>query len=87
MGIFQRSTIIGALGATGIFFSACYSIWMYNRISYGSFSKYLVVTNDVSRREFILLLTLLIPVVFIGVYPNVILNSLHLTVSSLIYHI
>jgi NADH-ubiquinone oxidoreductase chain 4 len=26
MGIFQRSTIIGALGATGIFFSACYSI-------------------------------------------------------------
>jgi NADH-ubiquinone oxidoreductase chain 4 len=26
LGIFQRSPIIGALGATGIFFSACYSI-------------------------------------------------------------
>lgn len=85
MGIFQRSPIIGALSATGILFSACYSIWMYNRISYGSFSKYLSVTNDVSRREFMLLLTLLIPVVILGVYPNVILNSLHLVASSLIY--
>jgi NADH-ubiquinone oxidoreductase chain 4 len=85
MGIFQRSTIIGALGATGIFFSACYSIWMYNRISYGSFSKYLVVTNDVSRREFILLLSLLIPTIVLGVYPNIILNTLHLGVTNLIY--
>jgi NADH-ubiquinone oxidoreductase chain 4 len=85
MGIFQRSPIIGALSATGIFFSACYSIWMYNRISYGSFSKYLSVTSDVSRREFMLLLTLLIPVILLGIYPNVILNSLHLVVSSLIY--
>jgi NADH-ubiquinone oxidoreductase chain 4 len=58
---------------------------MYNRISYGAHSKYLAVTSDITRREFMLLLPLLIATVAFGVYPNIILNNLHLAVSSLIY--
>lgn len=86
-GIFQRNPIIGVLGSTGIFFSACYSIWMYNRISYGAYSKYLPVTKDVSRREFMLLLTLLIPTLALGVFPNTILDTLHLSVTTLLYQV
>ena len=86
-GIFQKNPVIGVLGATGIFFSACYSIWMYNRIAYGGYSKYLPVTSDVSRREFILLFTLFIPTVALGVFPNTILNTLHLSVTTLLYQI
>lgn len=84
-GIFQRSPIISALAATGIVFSACYSFWLYNRISYGSFSPYLTVTNDVSRREFMLLFSLVLPIVLLGVFPNIILDTLHLNVSTLLY--
>jgi NADH-ubiquinone oxidoreductase chain 4 len=86
-GIFQRNPVIGVLGSTGIFFSACYSIWMYNRISYGSYSKYLPVTKDVSRREFMLLLTLLIPTLALGIFPNAILSTLHLSVTALLYQV
>jgi NADH-ubiquinone oxidoreductase chain 4 len=60
---------------------------MYNRISYGSYSKYLPVTKDVSRREFMLLLTLLIPTIALGVFPNTILNTLHLSVTALLYQV
>jgi len=84
-GAFQRNMIIGALGATGIFFSAAYSIWLYNRISYGGFSKYLVVTNDIDRTEFFLLFTLLIPTLFFGIMPNTLLATIHLSVSYLLY--
>lgn len=35
-GIFQRNPIIAVLGATGIVLSAGYSIWLYNRIAFGS---------------------------------------------------
>ena len=84
-GAFQRNPIIGALGATGIFFSAAYSIWMYNRISYGKFSSYYPVTNDISRREFMLLLPLLIATLVLGIFPNVILETLHFSVSTLLY--
>jgi NADH-ubiquinone oxidoreductase chain 4 len=59
---------------------------MYNRISYGSHSKYLAVTSDLTRREFFLLLPLLMATLILGVYPGIILNSLHLMASSLIYH-
>lgn len=60
---------------------------MYNRISYGSYSKYLPVTNDVNRREFMLLITLLIPTLALGVFPNTILNTLHLSVTALLYQV
>jgi NADH-ubiquinone oxidoreductase chain 4 len=60
---------------------------MYNRISYGSYSKYLPVTKDVSRREFMLLLTLLIPTLALGIFPNTILSTLHLSVTALLYQV
>jgi NADH-ubiquinone oxidoreductase chain 4 len=71
---------MGALGATGIVLSACYSIWLYNRISYGSFSPYLQPTNDINRREFFMLISLIIPTVVFGIFPNIILDSLHVGV-------
>ena len=59
--------------------------WLYNRISYGEFSKHLKPTKDINRREFMLLLPLLIGVVLLGIYPNVILDTLHFSVSTLLY--
>jgi NADH-ubiquinone oxidoreductase chain 4 len=73
--MWDRSPIVAVFGATGIVFSACYSFWLYNRISYGSHSPYLAVTSDVSRREFMLLISLIIPIVLFGIFPNVILDT------------
>ena len=87
MGIWERSPIISALGATGIVFSAIYSIYLYNRISYGVYSPHLKAADDISRREFNLLITLLIPTVILGILPNVILDSIHLSVSTLLYYV
>jgi NADH-ubiquinone oxidoreductase chain 4 len=85
IGIWERSPIIAALGATGIVLSACYSIYLYNRVSYGVYSPHLKPLQDISRREFNVLIALLIPTIALGVCPNVILDSLHLSVSSLLY--
>lgn len=87
IGIWERSPIIAALGATGIVLSAIYSIYLYNRISYGIYSPHLKPIKDISRREFNLLLTLLLPTVLLGIFPNVILDGLHLSISSLLYNI
>jgi NADH-ubiquinone oxidoreductase chain 4 len=87
IGIWERSPIIAALGATGIILSAIYSIYLYNRISYGTYSPHLKPIKDISRREFILLLTLLIPTVLLGIFPNVILNGLHFSISTLLFNV
>ena len=84
-GTFQRSPVVGLLMSTGIVFSAAYSFWLYNRICFGAYSPYLGYAKDVSRREYMILLSLLIPTFVFGVLPNVILNDIHYSVSTLLY--
>ena len=83
-GAFQTNPIITILGATGMFLSAAYSIWLFNRICFGSASRYLSTIPDISRREFFVLLPLIVVSFILGVYPNVVFDSLHLAVSSLL---
>src|SRR5271168_1407114 len=85
LGIWQKNPIITILGASGILLSACYSIFLYNRISYGNISPYLPPLKDINRREYFLLISLLIPIVIFGILPNILLDSLHMSVTSLIY--
>ena len=87
IGIWERNPIVAVLGATGIVFSAIYSIYLYNRLSYGVYSPHLAILQDVTRREFNVLIALLIPTVLFGIFPNIILDSLHLSVSTLLYNI
>ena len=89
IGIWEVNPIISALGATGIVLSACYSIFLYNRISYGTYSPNMnnVIVLDINRREFIILISLLIPTILLGIFPNVILDSIHISVSSILYNV
>ena len=86
-GIFQRNILICIIASIRIVLRACYSIWLYNRLSFGSWSQYLNYTKDLSRREFVILISLLIPTIILGLVPNIILTDIHYSVSSLIYSI
>jgi len=86
LGAFQKNPIITALGATSMVLVAGYSIWLYNRICFGNESMYLIRSKDLTRREFFLLLPLIFFTFLLGIYPNIILDSIHLSVSSLLYN-
>ena len=88
-GIFERLPLLGILASSSIVFSAAYTIYMYNRIAFGGqFSKqyFKVIIPDLNKREFYLLLTLVVFTVLFGIYPVIILDGLHYSVSSLIYY-
>ena len=87
IGLFERSPVIGILGASSIFLTACYSIFLYNRLMFGTYSEHLKPLKDIDRREYIILFSLLLPTVLFGIWPNLILDSLHSSVSDLIYNI
>ena len=86
-GTFERLPLLGALASSSIVLSAAYTIYMFNRIAFGgSFSKFFEANiNDVNKREFFILLTLVAFTVILGVYPAPVLDGLHYSVSSLIY--
>jgi len=84
-GTLQRSPVIGVLGATSIVLSACYTIFLFNRLAFGSYSQYLSYTTDITRREFMLLLPMLLTAFVFGIMPNIILDDLHVSVTQLLY--
>ena len=86
-GAFQKSTILGVLASSSIIFSAAYTIYMFNRIAFaGSYSKFFNVNvPDLNKREFYILLTLVLFTLVLGIYPAPVLDGLHYSVTTLIY--
>jgi NADH-ubiquinone oxidoreductase chain 4 len=86
-GVFERLPLLGLLASSSIVFSAAYTIYTFNRIAFGgSYTKYLQENvNDINKREFFMLLILVLFTVVLGVYPSPVLDGLHYSVSSLIY--
>jgi NADH-ubiquinone oxidoreductase chain 4 len=87
-GVFERLPLLGVFASSSIVFSAAYTIYMFNRIAFGgTFSKFFEANiNDINKREFYILLTLVVLTVILGIYPAPILDGLHYSVSSLIYN-
>ena len=88
-GVFERMPLLGVLASSSIIFAAAYTIFMYNRISFGGSYSIFFKENlrDVTKREFIMLLVLVVLTVLFGIYPAPILDGLHYSVSSLVYNI
>lgn len=88
-GIFERQPIFGTLASSSIIFSAAYTIYMFNRTAFaGSYSKYFTVNiPDLNKREFYMLLTLVVLTVTLGVYPAPILDGINYSVTTLIYNL
>jgi formate hydrogenlyase subunit 3/multisubunit Na+/H+ antiporter MnhD subunit len=87
-GVFERLSLMGAFASSSIVFSAAYTIYMYNRISFaGSYSRLFTVNiPDLIKREFSILLILVIFTVVFGIYVAPILDALHYSVSTLLYN-
>nr|ARS43768.1 NADH dehydrogenase subunit 4 [Phlyctis boliviensis] len=87
-GIFERLPMLGVIASFSIIFSAAYTIYMFNRIAFGgSYPKFFIYNiPDLNKREFYILLTLVLFTLVLGIYPAPILDGLHYSVSSLIYN-
>jgi len=86
-GTFERLPIAGALASSSIVFSAAYSMYMYNRIAFaGPFSVYFVHSiSDLTKREYYILVTLVLFTFLLGIYPAPILDGLHYGASLAVY--
>jgi NADH-ubiquinone oxidoreductase chain 4 len=89
-GIFERLPIAGILASSSIVFSAAYTIYLYNRIAFaGTYNLFIRETYvpDINKREFYILLSLVLFTVILGIYPSIILDGLNYYTDYLIYGI
>lgn len=82
--LFELNPFVGVLTSLSILFSSIYSIWLINRIIFGSLTIYISKFNDLLFREFSILFFLAVLIIFFGLSPHLIFNSLFLSLCSLI---
>nr|YP_009515542.1 NADH dehydrogenase subunit 4 [Kumanoa ambigua]AVK39498.1 NADH dehydrogenase subunit 4 [Kumanoa ambigua] len=85
LGLFQSSIFLTIFSGLGTILSAAYSIWLFNRTMFGSLKlNYFTVFQDISRREFLILISIIVPILWVGVSPEIILSELHTSTFNLI---
>jgi len=84
-GVFFDNPLICLIVSISIILGASFNIWLTNRMLFGSVSKYFESFNDLTRREFVILLPFILLSILLGLFPNRILNILHLSSASLIH--
>jgi NADH-quinone oxidoreductase subunit M len=85
IGAFQKSFLVAVLASIGIILGAAYMLWLYKRVVFGKLEKNeLKELKDLNLSEGTVLFSLVALVLFFGVYPNLILDTVHISVEELI---
>jgi NADH-quinone oxidoreductase subunit M len=79
--------VVGVVATSGVVLAACYMLWMYRRVFFGPVehaeNRSLI---DLSLRERLVMLALVVPIVWIGVYPETFLSRIRPAVVDLREH-
>ena len=85
VGAFKSNVFVTALAATGVIWGAGYSIWLYNRVAFGNIrTSHISEFQDLDRREFMVFVPCVLLVFLMGIYPEIFLNAMHVSITHLI---
>jgi len=85
LAAFQANFWFAFLAATTLILGAAYTLWMVKRVFYGEVANQEVAAlKDINRREFAMLASLAVIVLFIGVWPDPLLDVMHASVEHLL---
>jgi NADH-quinone oxidoreductase subunit M len=88
LGTYLANPPVAIVAASGVVLAAAYMLWMFRRVLFGP------ITNpenrsllDLGRREKLVLAVMLVPILWIGVYPETFLRRIEPTVVELLHRV
>ena len=85
LGAFKANTWVAALATFGVILSAAYALWLYRRMFFGELTKpKLKALQDLSMRELVILVPLVVLTLFFGVYPAPVLDVTAASVAKIV---
>ncbi len=86
VGIFDKEPVVMFVAGFSIVLSAIYSIWLYNRIMFGTLKSISVRQNyiDITKNEAIVLIILVISLLILGVQSSWITDLTQLSINKII---
>ena len=85
MGAFKDNFLVAVMASFGVILGAAYMLWLYKRVVFGKLiNKDLEKLIDLDKSEYLILVSLAIPTVFFGIYPEPLFNTIEVSVNDLI---
>ena len=85
MGTFKESFLVATIASLGVVLGAGYMLWLYKRVVFGKLiNKDLLKMPDLNKSEIFILASLALPVLFFGIYPEPLLNTIETSITNLI---
>lgn len=85
IGVFKVNYLVSLLAVTGVVLSACYGLWLYRRVVFGEVTNDNVRSlKDINKFEVMTLLPLLILTIVLGIFPNIILDTISTSVENIV---
>jgi NADH-quinone oxidoreductase subunit M len=76
IGLTENNIFCVFISLIGVILGACYSIWLYNRLCFGTLNIFHKnYYADLSRKECAVLVPLIVLTIVLGFYPNIILDT------------
>ena len=87
LGAFKYNTTVSLMAASGIVLGAIYMLYLYKNIIFGKLqNEKLNEILDLDIREKIILYPLVLVIILIGIFPNILLEPMKLSVETIIFN-
>ncbi len=85
MGAFKDNFLVAVVASLGVILGAAYMLWLYKRVVFGKLvNKELEKMVDLNGSEYFILITLAVPTLFFGFYPDPLISTVEVSVNDLI---
>jgi len=85
VGAFQVSIVVTVLASLGIILAAAYMLWLYRRVVFGRIANTdLKNMKDLNKTELYIFSSLVILVIFFGIYPDPLFKTVDISINNLI---
>jgi NADH-quinone oxidoreductase subunit M len=87
LGGFLARPWAALVAASGLILGAWYMLWLYQRIFFNPVNAKVVGIRPMNVREICAVMPLVILVFWIGLYPNALLDFMHVSVANLLQQV
>ena len=85
IGAFKDNFLVAVIASLGVILGAAYMLWLYRRVVFGELvNNNLLKLKDLDNSEKLILWSLAIPILFFGFYPELLNNTIEISVNDLI---
>ena len=85
VGVLQKNILVAILASLGVILAAAYMLWLYKRVIFGKIANSEIkIMTDLNKTEICIFSSLAFLILFFGVYPEPLFNTIDISVNNLI---